>query len=139
MQMLIDASVKGLKSLAYTKDTDYAEIFASTGQAINVSCFAKWDAESGAFVEDNRQGANWAKTQSLRKQYRNVGAVMVATNDAMVEWALKQDWVDVVIPYHICKCQFHSFYYLPFMLFPKDKCGCLGHTYNQGTLKQCQG
>ena len=103
MQMLIDASVKGLKSLAYTKDTDYAEIFASTGQAINVSCFAKWDAESGTFVEDNRQGANWAKTKSLRKQYRNVGAVMVATNDAMVEWALKQDWVDVVIPYHIVK------------------------------------
>ena len=103
MQMIIDASVKGLKSLAYTKDTDYAEIFASTGQAINVSCFAKWDAELGTFVEDNRQGANWQKTKNLRKQYRNVGAVMVATNDAMVEWALKQDWVDVVIPYHIVK------------------------------------
>ena len=103
MQMIIDASVKGLKSLAYTKDTDYAEIFASTGQAINVSCFAKWDAKTGTYVEDNRQGANWEKTKSLRKQYRNVGAVMVATNDAMVEWALKQDWVDVVIPYHIVK------------------------------------
>ena len=103
MQMLIDASVKGLKSLAYTKDTDYVEIFASTGQAINVSCFAKWDAESGTYVEDNRQGANWEKTKNLRKQYRNVGAVMVATNDAMVEWALKQDWVDIVIPYHIVK------------------------------------
>ncbi len=103
MQMIIDASVKGLKSLAYTKDTDYVEIFASTGQAINVSCFAKWDAESGTYVEDNRQGANWGKTKNLRKQYPNVGAVMVATNDAMVEWALKQDWVDVVIPYHIVK------------------------------------
>ena len=103
MQMIIDASVKGLKSLAYTKDTDYVEIFASTGQAINVSCFAKWDAESGTYVEDNRQGANWEKTKNLRRQYRNVGAVMVATNDAMVEWALKQDWVDVVIPYHIVK------------------------------------
>ena len=103
MQMIIDASVKGLKSLAYTKDTDYAEIFALTGQAINVSCFAKWDAELGTYVEDNRQGANWEKTKNLRKQYRNVGAVMVATNDAMVEWALKQDWVDVVIPYHIVK------------------------------------
>jgi hypothetical protein len=103
MQMIIDASVKGLKSLAYTKDTDYVEIFASTGQAINVSCFAKWDAESGTYVEDNRQGANWENTKNLRKQYPNVGAVMVATNDAMVEWALKQDWVDVVIPYHIVK------------------------------------
>ena len=103
MQMLIDASVKGLKSLAYTKDTDYAEIFASTGQAINVSCFARWDAKSGTFVEDNRQGANWAKTKELRNNHKNVGAVMVCTNDAMVEWALKQDWVDVVIPYHIVK------------------------------------
>ncbi len=103
MQMIIDASVRGLKSLAYTKDTDYAEIFAPTGQAINISCFARFDRASGTYVEDSRQGANWAKTKSLRMQYRNVGAVMVATNDAMVEWALKQDWIDVVIPYHIVK------------------------------------
>lgn len=103
MQMIIDASVKGLKSLAYTKDTDYAEIFASTGQAINVSCFAKYDKELGVYVEDNRQGANWAKTKELRKNHKNVGSVMVCTSDAMVLWALKQDWVDVVIPYHIVK------------------------------------
>lgn len=103
MQMLIDASVKGLKSLAYTKDTDYAEIFASTGQAINVSCFARYDSILGDYVEDSRQGANWEKTKQLRKKHSNVGAVMVCTNDAMVEWALKQDWVDVVIPYHIVK------------------------------------
>ena len=103
MQMLIDASVKGLKSLAYTKDTDYAEIFASTGQAINVSCFAKYDSVLGDYVEDNKQGANWEKTKQLREEHNNVGSVMVCTNDAMVEWALKQDWVDVVIPYHIVK------------------------------------
>ena len=103
MQMIIDASVKGLKSLAYTKDTDYAEIFAPSGQAINVSCFAKYDAATGTYVEDNRQGANWAKTKELRNQFDNVGAVMVCTSDEMVMWALKQDWVDVVIPYHIVK------------------------------------
>ena len=103
MQMLIDASVKGLKSLAYTKDTSYAEIFASTGQAINVSCFAKYDSVLGDYVEDNKQGANWENTKQLRKEHNNVGSVMVCTNDAMVEWALKQDWVDVVIPYHIVK------------------------------------
>ena len=103
MQMLIDASVMKLRSLAYTKDTAYAEIFAPTGQAINVSCFAKLDPKTGEYVEDSRQGANWAKTQALRKQYKNVGAVMVATSDKMVDWALSQDWIDVVIPYHIVK------------------------------------
>lgn len=103
MQMIIDAAVKGLKSLAYTKDTDYAEIFAPTGQAINVSCFAKYDLAKKTYVEDNRQGANWAKTKELRNKFNNVGAVMVCTSDEMVMWALKQDWVDVVIPYHIVK------------------------------------
>ena len=103
MQMIIDASARGLKSLAYTKDTAYAKIFAPTGQAINVSCFAKYDAKTGTYVEDNRQGASWAETKQLRENFRNVGAVMVCTNDAMVEWAMQQDWVDVVIPYHIVK------------------------------------
>lgn len=103
MQMIIDAAVKGLKSLAYTKDTDYAEIFAPTGQAINVSCFAKYDLAKKTYVEDNRQGANWVKTKELRNKFNNVGAVMVCTSDEMVMWALKQDWVDVIIPYHIVK------------------------------------
>lgn len=103
MQMIIDASVRGLKSLAYTKDTAYAKIFASTGQAINISCFAKLDPKTGQYVEDSRQGASWAETKELRNKFNNVGSVLVCTNDAMVEWALKQDWVDVVIPYHIVK------------------------------------
>ena len=101
MQMIIDAACRGLKSLAYTKDTDYARIFAKTGQAINISCFAKW--QDGVYVEDNRQGADWAESKKLREQYKNVGIVMVAVTDNMVDWALKQDWIDVVIPYHIVK------------------------------------
>ena len=102
MQMIIDAACRGLKSLAYTKDTDYARIFAKTGQAINISCFAKWQY-TDTYVEDNRQGANWEEAKKLREQYKNVGIVMVAVTDNMVDWALKQDWIDVVIPYHIVK------------------------------------
>lgn len=101
MQMIIDAACRGLKSLAYTKDTDYAKIFARTGQAINISCFAKW--QDGVYVEDNRQGADWAESKKLREQYPNVGIVMVAVTEPMVEWAVRQDWIDVVIPYHIVK------------------------------------
>lgn len=103
MQMIIDASVRGLKSLAYTKDTDYVRIFAATGQAINVSCYAKFSPEFGTYVEDSKQGASWEETKRLRAEHENVGAVMVCTNDKMVDWALKQDWIDIVIPYHIVK------------------------------------
>lgn len=103
MQMIIDASVKGLKSLAYTKDTDYVKIFGKTGQAINISCYAKYDKATGTYVEDSKQGAKWEEAQEMRKQYGNAGTVMVCTNDDMVLWALKQEWIDVVIPYHIVK------------------------------------
>lgn len=103
MQMIIDASARGLKSLAYTKDTDYVKIFGKTGQAINISCFAKYDSATKTYVEDNKQGAKWSEAKALREEYDHVGNVMVCTNDDMVLWALKQDWIDVVIPYHIVK------------------------------------
>ena len=103
MQQIIDIAARGLKSLAYTKDTDYAKIFAGTGQAINISCYAKYDKASGTYVADERQGASWREAQELRDKHNNVGVVMVAMNDNMIDWALNQDWVDVVIPYHIVK------------------------------------
>ena len=103
MQMIIDASARGLKSLAYTKDTDYVKIFGKTGQAINISCFAKYDSATKTYVEDSKQGAKWSEAKALREEYDHVGNVMVCTNDDMVLWALKQDWIDVVIPYHIVK------------------------------------
>ena len=101
MQMITDASVKGLKMLGYTKDTDFVDIFAPTGMNINVSTFG---FESGGNVyENNIIGAEWAKAQELRAQYPNVGVTFVATNDTMVNWALEQDWIDVVIPYHLVR------------------------------------
>lgn len=101
MQMVTDASVRGLKMLGYTKDTDFVEIFAPTGMNINVSTFG---FESGGNVyENNIIGAEWEKAKALRDQYPNVGVTFVATNDTLVEWALAQDWIDVVIPYHLVR------------------------------------
>lgn len=101
MQQIRDASIKGLYGLAYTKKTDFARIFANTGMNINVSCFGRMD--HGQVVPDTYQGADWAEVQQLRKEHKNVGAVFVATNDQMTEWALAQDWIDVVIPFHIVR------------------------------------
>lgn len=103
MQMVLDASVRGLKVLSYTKDADYVRIFSESGMAINMSCFARWDSKTGTYVEDSRQGMKWEEVKELRKKYKNAGAVMVVTNDKMLDWALAQDWIDVVIPYHIVK------------------------------------
>jgi hypothetical protein len=101
MQMITDASVRGLKMLGYTKDTDFVEIFAPSGMNINVSTFG---FESGGNVyENNIIGAEWEKAKALREQYPNVGITFVATNDTLVNWALEQDWIDVVIPYHLVR------------------------------------
>lgn len=101
MQMITDASVRGLKMLGYTKDTDFVEIFAPSGMNINISTFG---FETGGNVyENNIIGAEWEKAKALREQYPNVGITFVATNDTLVEWALAQEWIDVVIPYHLVR------------------------------------
>ena len=101
MQMITDASVRGLKMLGYTKDIDFVEIFAPTGMNINVSTFGF--ETSGNVYENNIIGAEWEKAKALREKYPNVGVTFVATNDNLVNWALDQDWIDVVIPYHLVR------------------------------------
>ena len=97
MQIVTDAAVRGLKGHAYTKVTEFAEIFGDTNMKIGISVFAKGDKNIEA---DLREGANWNEAKRLRKKYPNVGTVMVITNDAQMEFALDQDWVDIIIPWH---------------------------------------
>ena len=125
MQMYTDAAVKGLKGLAYTKDIDYARIFEPTGANINISTKAmdrpvRWDSltesqkaeysfmtpvDGMVYMPDAMQGANWAEAIALRqKSIENgtgISVIMVCTSDAQVEWAMKQEWCDVIIPYHV--------------------------------------
>ena len=135
MQVVTDAAVRGLKMLAYTKDLGFAKVFAPSGMNINVSTYGvlnkdyKTDEELNRLreeyhnnkndktrkayldrlnkyvVSDAMQGAEWDDVKEIRKQYNNVGAIFVAYNDDLVEWALAQDWIDVVIPYHVVYSQ----------------------------------
>ena len=98
MQMITDAAVRGLKVLAYTKETDFAEIFAPSGAYIEISVFAHH--QNGQIVADEMMGANWNKAVDLRKKYKNIGITLVATDDEIVDWGLHNPDVDVVIPYH---------------------------------------
>lgn len=102
MQMITDASVRGLKMLAYTKDINFAKIFAPSGININISTFA-YEGADGTMVQDGMQGADWAEAQAMRDQFENVGITFVAVNDAQVDWAISQDWIDVVIPFHLVR------------------------------------
>lgn len=102
MQQITDASIRGLKGLAYTKDTDFVEIFASTGMNINVSVFVNQDADGNFFI-DEKQSANFEKAVELRKKYPNVGIVATVTNDDALRWAGEQEWSDVIIPFHIVR------------------------------------
>ena len=102
MQQITDASIRGLKGLSYTKDTDYAEIFAPSGMNINVSVFVNRDSD-GNFVIDPKQSADFEKALRLREKYPNVGIVATVTDDEGLRWAASQEWSDVIIPFHIVR------------------------------------
>lgn len=103
MQVVTDAAVRGLKMLSYTKDCGYARVFGGTGMGINISCFGFWDEANQTVLMDGMMGADWEEAKAVRSEYNNVGTVFVATNDKCLEWALDQDWIDVVIPFHLVR------------------------------------
>ena len=133
MQMITDASVRGLKMLGYTKDTDFVEIFAPTGMNINISTFG---FESGGQVfENNLTGADWTKAKELRSQHPNVGITFVATNDNLVNWALAQDWIDVVIPYHLVRTGEAVAKAMNYTNYTKESSDVKGENWKKGDKK----
>lgn len=102
MQQITDAAIRGLKGLSYTKDTDFAKIFAPSGMNINISVFVKSDGKGGFYI-DQKQSASLEEAIELRKQYENVGIVATVTDDDALRWAGEQEWSDVIIPFHIVR------------------------------------
>ena len=100
MQMVTDAAVRGLRMLAYTKEPEFVSIFGDTGMAINISVAGVPDG-NGGYHSDGMQGMDWEQAKTLRILYPTAGTVYVAKDDAEVEWAMSQDWIDTVIPFHI--------------------------------------
>ena len=98
VQAVYDMNVRGAKAHAYTKVPKFVEVFGGTGIKINTSIFAK--EENGRIVEDNWQGMGWEDAKRFRQQYDNVGTILVASSDNIVKWALEQDWIDYIIPFH---------------------------------------
>lgn len=83
----------------YTKNLDYARIFAPTNDRINVSIAMYGDDASG-IRPNTQEGVNWDELKQIRKQYKNVGAMAMVVNNDQLSFALNSDWVDMIIPFH---------------------------------------
>ena len=103
MQIALDMSQVGLKSQAYTKVPEFAEVFGDTGIKINLSLIAKDSGldENGNLIFDDVEGIPHKEAFRLRTKYsKNVGTILVGKNDEHIKAALADPRIDFVIPFH---------------------------------------
>lgn len=103
MQVVMDMARVGLKSQAYTKVVNFAEVFGDTGVKINLSLIAKGDGidENGNLIFDDVEGINHEEAFRLRDKYsKNVGTILVGKNDAHIIKAMADSRIDYIIPFH---------------------------------------
>ena len=103
MQVVMDMARVGLKSQAYTKVPDFAEVFGDTGVKINLSLIAKGDGldANGNLVFDDVEGINHKEAFKLRDKYsKNVGTILVGKTDAHIIAAMADSRIDYIIPFH---------------------------------------
>lgn len=86
----------------YSKSVDFANIFARTGLRINLSIAINGDYKTG-FTMNEAEGVTWDKAVEARnnpKNKGNVGIMAMVTNPDQLSWALDQEWIDMIIPFH---------------------------------------
>lgn len=101
MQAIMDMSEVGLAGQAYTKVPDFAWALGDTGLKINLSLIAKGVDANGNIILDETEGMTRSDAEALRKRYpKNVGTILVVFNDAQLRAAMKNDFIDFIIPFH---------------------------------------
>jgi hypothetical protein len=117
----------------YTKSTDFAKIFACTGDRINMSIAFYEDAD-GTLRENIDEGASHRDVKELRKVYKNVGSMAMVTSDNQLSHALNSDWIDMIIPFHASGLDKSVWYNLRMWNDYTSKQG--ERFYNADTMKQ---
>ena len=97
--LFADMAAGGWTGHTYTKNPDYVRIFGRTGDRINMSIALNGSSYDNITMND-QEGMNWAEARELRDHYRNAGIMCMVTNEAQLAWALDQDWIDMIIPFH---------------------------------------
>ena len=101
MQAIMDMSEVGLAGQAYTKVPDFAWALGDTGLKINLSLIAKGVDANGNIILDETEGMTRSDAEALRKRYpKNDGTILVVFNDAQLRAAMKNDFIDFIIPFH---------------------------------------
>ena len=101
MQVITDMARVGLAGQAYTKVPDFAWALGDTGLKINLSLIAKGVDENGNIVLDEVEGMPKKDAETLRNRYSdNVGTIIVVFNDDQLYAAMKDDFIDFIIPFH---------------------------------------
>lgn len=101
MQVITDMARVGLAGQAYTKVPDFAWALGDTGLKINLSLIAKEVNENGRLILDEVEGMPRKDAEALRNRYSdNVGTIIVVFNDEQLYAAMKDDFIDFIIPFH---------------------------------------
>lgn len=101
MQAVMDMSAQKLTAQAYTKVPAFAEIFGGTGIKINLSLIGRWNEETQQLEFDAKEGIDPEHAFKLRDKYsKNVGTILVGSDDKSILKAWADPRVDMVIPFH---------------------------------------
>jgi hypothetical protein len=102
LQGFAHATTRGLMGHAYSKDPYTILVLSPAGLKGNMSISAdgRGGKSGNSFSSDYVNGMDWRLAKKLREKYPNAGTMFVAKNNEQLKWALKQDWIDMIIPHH---------------------------------------
>lgn len=120
VQVLTDAAAKGIKVQGYTKVPEFAKAVKDTGAKINRSLIAKgkgvvdedYQPKKGEFVSpnvidgkrllfDTVEGIDVSHPDFFDStDSKNVGNILVGINDEQIKMAMRDPFVDYIIPFH---------------------------------------
>jgi hypothetical protein len=101
IQAITHMQAVGVGGHNYTKVEDFVKIFGDTGMKVNLSLYMKPGEEFSSNPQgDKHQSFDFEKAKYYRSIYKHVGTELMAVTHEQIEWALNQDWIDFIIPFH---------------------------------------
>ena len=94
-----DLAAGGWTGHTYSKSVDFVKMFGRCGDRINMS-IAMETTPDGMIRENEQEGMKWSDARALQKAYKNAGVMAMVTDDAQLSYALNNDWIQMIIPFH---------------------------------------
>lgn len=107
IQIITDASVKGLYLQGYTKVNEYAKAVKDTGMKLNRSLIPA--GELGYHMEDGKPVLDFDTTEGIDIHAKdffdnsgnpNIGNIVIGINDTQIRAAMVSEFIDQIIPFH---------------------------------------